>query len=98
VTAMHHRLHDVPSVRSGMLIYPFSEARAVLDGYAGVVASMPEELSVQLVLICAPDGTPMIVIAPTWCGQPAAGEAAIAPLQRLGTPVANTVGVIPYRT
>jgi hypothetical protein len=40
----------------------------------------------------------MIVIAPTWCGQPAAGEAAIAPLQRLGTLVANTVSVIPYRT
>ena len=30
VTSMRHRLHDVPSVRSGMLIYPFSEARAVL--------------------------------------------------------------------
>jgi FAD/FMN-containing dehydrogenase len=27
VTAMRHRLHNLPSVRSGMLIYPFSEAR-----------------------------------------------------------------------
>ena len=30
VTAMRHRLHDLPSVRSGMLLYPFSEAKTVL--------------------------------------------------------------------
>jgi len=30
VTAMRHRLHNLPSVRSGMLIYPFTEAKAVL--------------------------------------------------------------------
>ena len=31
VTAMRHRLHDLPNVLSGMLIYPFSEAKAVLE-------------------------------------------------------------------
>ena len=30
VTAMRHRLHNLPSVRLGMLIYPFTEAKAVL--------------------------------------------------------------------
>ena len=44
VTAMHHRLHDLPSVRSGMLIYPFVEARAVLGRCIDVMTSMPEEL------------------------------------------------------
>jgi FAD/FMN-containing dehydrogenase len=30
VTMMHHRLHYLPSVRSGMLMYPFPEASTVL--------------------------------------------------------------------
>jgi len=28
VTAMRHRLHNLPSIRSGMLIYPFSEGES----------------------------------------------------------------------
>jgi FAD/FMN-containing dehydrogenase len=31
VTSMNHRLHRVPSVHSGLLFYPFSEARSVLQ-------------------------------------------------------------------
>ena len=41
VTAMHHRLHNLPSVRSGMLIYPFSQAGAVLGRCADIAASAP---------------------------------------------------------
>ena len=32
VTVMRHRPHDLPSVHSGMLLFPFVEARAVLEG------------------------------------------------------------------
>jgi berberine-like enzyme len=85
-------------VRSGMLIYPFAEARAVLEGYIDIAASAPEELSAQLIFICGADGTPLIMIVPTWCGEQAAGEAAIAPLQKLGTLVVDTIGVVPYGT
>jgi FAD/FMN-containing dehydrogenase len=48
VTAMRYRLHDLPSVRSGMLIYPFSEAKAVLERCADAAGSAQEELTVQL--------------------------------------------------
>jgi FAD/FMN-containing dehydrogenase len=41
VTAMHHRLHNLPSVRAGMLIYPFSQAGAVLGRCADIAASAP---------------------------------------------------------
>jgi len=34
VTAMEHRLHELPSIRSGMLLFPFAEAKAVLEGCA----------------------------------------------------------------
>jgi FAD/FMN-containing dehydrogenase len=48
VTAMRHRLRNLPSVRSGMLIYPFSHVRAVLGQCADIAASTPEALTVRL--------------------------------------------------
>jgi len=96
VTAMHHRVHDLPSVRSGMLVYPFSEAKAVLERSAEIAAAAPEALTMQLGLIAGPDGIPVVFIAPTWCGEPGEGEAQIAPLLNLGSLLASTVGTIRY--
>src|SRR5262245_33329090 len=96
VTAMRHRLHDLPSVRSGILVYPFSEARAVLARYAEIAACAPEELTAQLGLVAGPDGQPVVMIVPTWCGPPEEGEARLAPLFQLGTLLAGTVDAIAY--
>jgi FAD/FMN-containing dehydrogenase len=96
VTAMHHRLHDLPSVRSGMLIYPFSEARAVLAGCADIAASAPDELTIQLGCVFGPDGASVVMIVPAWCGQPQEGEARVAPLLKLGTLLAGGVDVSSY--
>jgi FAD/FMN-containing dehydrogenase len=96
VTAMRHRLHDLPSVRSGMLIYPFAEARAVLAGAADIAASVAEDLSVQLGCVTGPDGTPVVMVVPTWCGLPGEGEARIAPFLKLGTLLAGAGDVMPY--
>jgi FAD/FMN-containing dehydrogenase len=54
VTAMQYRVHDLPSVGAGMLLFPFNEARAVLEGAVDIVASAPDELAVQLGLVGAP--------------------------------------------
>jgi FAD/FMN-containing dehydrogenase len=96
VTAMHHRLHDLPSVRSGMLIYPFSQARAVLEGCADIAASAPEALTVQLGCVFDPDGAPVVMIVPTWCGRPEEGKARVAPFLKLGTLLAGAVDVSSY--
>ena len=96
VTAMHHRLHNLPSIRSGMLIYPFSEARAVLGRCADIAASSPEDLTVQVGCIGGPDGKPVVMILPTWCGRPAEGEARVAPFLKLGTLLAGTVEAMSY--
>jgi len=96
VTAMHHRVHDLPSVHFGVLVYPFVEAKAVLEGYVAMAASTPEELTVQLALVGGPDGTPAMLIVPTWCGRPEDGEAQLAPFLRLGTLLAGTLQKAPY--
>ena len=98
VTAMRIRLHELPSVVSGMLIYPFSEAQAVLRRYARLVPSMPDELSVQFGAIAGPDGVPVILMVPTWCGSSSQADVHVAPLLELGTLLENTLDVVRYGT
>src|SRR5215813_10547614 len=96
VTAMHNRVHDLPGVRSGVLIYPFSEAWTVLNHCADLSASAPEELTVQVVCAGGPDDSPVVLIVPTWCGSPKEGEARVAPFLKLGTLLAGTVEAMTY--
>jgi FAD/FMN-containing dehydrogenase len=96
VTAMRYRVHDLPSVHSGMLLFPFHEAGAVLQGAVDIAASAPDDLTVQLGLVGGPDGTPLVMIVPTWCGLPEQGEARLAPFFRLGTLVAGAVDTMTY--
>jgi FAD/FMN-containing dehydrogenase len=95
VTAMYHRLRDVPDVRSGMLIYPFAEAKRVLERCAEIATFMPDELTVQIGVAVGPDG-PVVMIVPTWCGPSAEGEARLAPFFKLGTLLAGSLNVTPY--
>jgi hypothetical protein len=98
VTAMQVRLHDLSCVRSGMLLYPFSEARAVLKGYADIAASAPDELTAQVGLVTGADGSLVVMIVPTWCGERLEGESRLAAFLKLGTVLTNTVDEVPYGT
>ena len=98
VTAMCVRLHDLPNVVSGMLVYPFSEAKTVLRRYADVVSAMPEELTVQVGAVAGPDGVPVILLVPTWSGPQGEGDEHIAPLLGLGTLLDNTLDSVRYGT
>ncbi len=96
VTAMEHRLHGLSGVCSGMLLFPFAEARAILEACADIAASAPEELTAQLGFAVGRDGVPVIMIVPTWCGPPAEGEARVAPFLKLGTLLAGAVEAKSY--
>jgi FAD/FMN-containing dehydrogenase len=96
VTAMRIRLHNLPNVLSGMLVYWFSEAKSVLEGCIDIAASMPEELTIQLGFVVGPDNVPVILVVPTWCGPPGQGDAQVAPLLKLGTLFDNTVDAVRY--
>jgi hypothetical protein len=98
VTTMWHHLQYMPSVHSGTLVYPFSEAKAVLQRCADITASAPDELTVQVGLVVGGDGVPVVMIVPTWCGATAQGEAHVAPFLKLGTLLAGTVEMMSYCT
>src|SRR5215470_6416507 len=98
VTNMHLQVHYLPSVRSGMLVYPFAEARTVLEGCADVAATAPDDLTVQLGFVTGADGEPVVLVVPTWCGPAKQGEGRVGPFLRLGTLLAGAAETMSYKT
>jgi FAD/FMN-containing dehydrogenase len=97
VTAMRFKLHRLPSVRMGVLFYPFSVAKAVLSRCADIASSAPDALSMQVGVVHGPDAAPLVFVSPTWCGAPTDGEARTAPFLKLGTLLMGSVATMPYR-
>ena len=106
VTRFGFRLHPVgPAVLSGLIVYPFSEAKSVLRQYREFIANAPDELSVWVVARQAPPlpflpekvhGQAVVVLALLYAGDPAQGQPLIEPLHAFGTPLGAHVGVQPY--
>ncbi|WP_456785975.1 FAD-binding oxidoreductase [Cellulomonas sp. P5_C5] len=96
VTAARYRLHPLGPVLGGMVLFPLEQAVQVLRGYRDLIATAPDELTVMAGFVGGPTGQAAVFVAPTWSGDLDAGEAAVAPLLRLGTPVAGGVGPMPY--
>lgn len=106
VTRFEFRLHPVgPNVLSGLIVYPLSEAKAVLQQYRDFMTKAPDELSVWAVLRQAPPlpflpeavhGKEIIALALIYAGDPKLGEPLVEPLRKFGTPLGEHVGVQPY--
>jgi len=96
VTSLTVRLHDAQPLLSGMILYPWAEAATVLRRYADFVRQAPPQLSTMGSLTPAPDGTPMLRIAPTWYGDPAEGLSVIEELKAMGTNITAQIAPVQY--
>lgn len=99
VSSFEYRLHPVgPMVTGGLIAYPFSEAWDVLRKFRDVTQSLPDEFTVFGGLVHAADGsgTKLAVMVLCHCGSLDAGEKAVMPIKRFGTPAADAIGPIPY--
>jgi hypothetical protein len=99
VASLEYRLHPVgPMITGGLVAYPFTAARDVLPFYRDVTASLPDELTVYVGLIHAPDGsgTKLVAILLCHCGPLRDGEAATQPIKGFGSPVMDVIGPMTY--
>jgi hypothetical protein len=96
VTSMQVRLHSLRRVRSGMLAFPYSEVTTVLKGCADIMASAPEEMTVQIGLATGAAGSPMVLLVPTWCGSESDGASRLAPFLRIGTVLSDSIDDVSY--
>jgi FAD/FMN-containing dehydrogenase len=106
VTEYEFRLHPVgPQILAGLIVFPFAQAKQVLQQYRAFVASAPEELNVWVVLRQAPPlpflppdvhGKEVIVLPIFYAGEIQEGEKLVAPLRRFGNACGEHIGAMPY--
>lgn len=106
VTLFEFQLHPVgPELLSGLIVFPFSEARAVLTRYRELTETAPEELTVWTVLRKAPPlpflpadvhGKEVVLFPFLYVGDADAGLRAIAPLREAARPCGEHMGPQPY--
>jgi len=92
ITSMRIRLHEVPEILAGFILFPWSQACEVLRGHAEIMSGAPDELSVLAGEFTGPDGNPVLFLGPIWTGERAAGEKHIGRLESLGKPTLSQVG------
>jgi FAD/FMN-containing dehydrogenase len=106
VTQFVFRLHLVgPQVLSGLIVYPFEQAKSVLTQYREYVETIPDDLCVWAVLRKAPPlpflpeavhGREVIVFAFMHSGDLAEGERLIEPVRHFGDAYGEHIGPTPY--
>jgi hypothetical protein len=92
VTNFEFELHPMQrQVVAGGVVFPIERARELLAFYGEYSASAPDELYVDAIL-SAPKGKPgMFILAPVWSGAPEDADRVLAPLRKLGKPIADTI-------
>jgi FAD/FMN-containing dehydrogenase len=106
VTSFEFRLHPVgPNVLSGLIVFPFDQAKSVITQFARFTETMPDDLNVWMVTRKAPPlpflpedshGKEMVALAVCYAGDPAEGEKLVEPLRGFGTAIGEHIGVQPY--
>jgi FAD/FMN-containing dehydrogenase len=103
VTRFKFRLHDVPSFTGGMLMLPATAE--TIAGFIAAAEAAPEDVSTIANVMPAPPmpfipadqhGKLVIMGLIAHVGDPAAGQAALAPFRELATPVADMLRPMPY--
>jgi len=98
VTTFEFRLHPMQrQVIGGDVVFPIARARELLDFYANFCLEAPDELYCDAVMNAPPDGKDgAFVIHVCYSGPAGDAERVLAPLRKLGTPLADGIKPVDY--
>jgi len=106
VTGIDYMLHPVgPEVVGGVVAWPASEARKVLELYRTLAEKAPPELTLVALMRPAPPapwlpkemhGKPIVALLACYNGIPEEGEKAVAPIKSFGKPIGDVLARRPY--
>jgi|SRR6185437_12016249 hypothetical protein len=105
VTSFEFQLHPLRQVLAGLIVRRPAEAGNALRIFRDYASAAPDEFCGVMVIAHAPPlpflpaswhGEPVVISALCWCGALGAGERALEPLHRFGSPLAVHLGVLPY--
>jgi hypothetical protein len=97
VVSFTYRLHPVNMVLAGPISYPPQRAPDALRLYHQVASTAPDPLATAASVVRGADGEPCVSVVACWSGPADEGERVLRPLREFGPPIADAVGLIPYR-
>jgi FAD/FMN-containing dehydrogenase len=97
VVSFTYRLHPVNMVLAGPISYPPERAADALRLYHQVASIAPDSLATAASVVRGADGQPAVSVVVCWSGPVDEGERVLRPLRDFGPPIADAVGLIPYR-
>jgi len=107
VTSFLFRAHPVDTIYGGPIIWPIDQAEELMLWYRDFIREAPEELSGWFGFHRVPTGSPLPEelhgkhgCVMTWCyvGPLDKAEEVFRPIRRVGTPVLDMAGPMPYPT
>ena len=105
VTSVELDLLDQPEIYGGALVHGEEDVDRVVEAWAAWAPQTPLAATTSLAVMRLPEapGIPPFLAGRTtvsvrfgWTGDPQEGAEVLAPMRALGTPVADTVDVMPY--
>ena len=106
VTSFEFELHPLgPEVAGALLMYPYEDARSVLRAWRDAAGSAPDTIAPEIGLWSIPPlpdvpaelhGAPVVLVAGAFIGPAREAPPVLAPLQNLGTPLADMSATGPY--
>lgn len=105
VTQFEFAMHPIRQVYAGVVVRPAEEAALVLQTFRDFAAEAPDAFCGLVALMRAPIlpfldaawyGRPVAVTALCWSGDLTSAEEVLAPLRRIGSPIVDHLGPIPY--
>jgi len=92
VTKFEFMLHPFDrNVLSGSIVWPFEQARDVLEFYAEWSEGLSDEMYAGPTTLTTPEGARLIMVDVVYNGDPSAGEKELAPLRAIGSPIDDGV-------
>ncbi|MEV1043908.1 FAD-binding oxidoreductase [Streptomyces sp. NPDC049916] len=91
VTSLRIRSHPDRGLTGGMVLFPWEQARQVLDGWAERAAGAPDGLGLLFELTVVPGVGPCLMAVAVWSGDPSSSDRALEEVTGLGTPLNSTL-------
>ena len=97
VTAFEFALHPMQrQVIAGSLVFPFSRLKELLTVYAEFSSHAPDDLNNDFVVSMPAGKDGVVVFSLVYSGAAERAESLLAPLRKLGTPIADTIKAKDY--
>ncbi len=98
VTNFEFGLHPMQrEIVGGDIVFPIDRARELLEFYANFSGTAPAELYVDAIMSATPGGKPgVFVLSACYSGPAGDAERVLAPIRKLGKPIADLIRPIDY--